>query len=290
MIFRVLVAFLLVAPAPALAAWSQARTRHFIVYSEQKPDELRAYAAKAERYDSAVRAVRKMVDPPQSDSNLLTVYMLRDGSDIEALSGPGVRGFYVGRVGGAVMFTSTQKGATSWDLDAETTFFHEYLHHMMLQDSSIAYPAWMREGYAEFFATAKFGDDGSVAFGAAANHRGYELRVLDDLTISEMLSGTTDRMSGEEFISIYSRGWLLTHYLAFEPSRRGQVTRYLGPSRRACPRSMRPKQPSGTSSNSTGSSISIVTANRFHSKPFPLRSFRSGRSRSGPSRPRRSRS
>jgi tetratricopeptide (TPR) repeat protein len=34
-------------------------------------------------------------------------------------------------------------------------------------------------------------------------------------------------MTGEEYISIYSRGWHLTHYLAFEPSRRGQVTRYL---------------------------------------------------------------
>lgn len=42
--------------APAGAAWYQAKTNHFIIYSEQKPEALRQYASELERFDSGVRA------------------------------------------------------------------------------------------------------------------------------------------------------------------------------------------------------------------------------------------
>ena len=231
MVFRILALFAslaLLAPAQALAAWHEAKTRHFVIYSEQKPEELRDYAVRLERYDSAVRAARKMADHPLSDANRLTVYVLRDQNSIEDLSGSGVAGFYRGQATGSVAFVSTERATSRVGLSPQIVFFHEYLHHLMLQEAPVAYPAWMTEGYAEFFATAKFGADGSVSFGVAPDHRGYELRNNPDaLSLREMLAGTSEKMSGREYISVYSYGWLLTHYLAFEPSRRGQVTRYL---------------------------------------------------------------
>ena len=62
---RLLVALaaLVLAPSQVNAKWYEAKSRHFIVYSEQKPHDLRAYASKLERYDSAIRAARKMKDP-----------------------------------------------------------------------------------------------------------------------------------------------------------------------------------------------------------------------------------
>ena len=44
-----------------------------------------------------------------------------------------------------------------------------------------------------------------------------------------MLGGIYHQVTGQEWVSQYSHGWLLAHYLAFEPSRRGQVTRYVEP-------------------------------------------------------------
>ena len=42
---RFLLAFLLLLVAvPAQANWQEARTKHFIIYSQQKPDELRTFA------------------------------------------------------------------------------------------------------------------------------------------------------------------------------------------------------------------------------------------------------
>ena len=55
-----IVAALMLTPSKANAKWYEAKSRHFVVYSEQKPDDLKAYASKLERYDSAIRAVRRM--------------------------------------------------------------------------------------------------------------------------------------------------------------------------------------------------------------------------------------
>ena len=218
----------LLVPARAAAVWNEARTRHFVIYSEQKPDELRDYAARVEKFDSAVRVARNMSDPPLSDSTRLTIYVLRDQADIERLSGyEGVAGFYRGRASGPVAFVHSKRARDRGDLDPETLFFHEYLHHLMLSDKAAAYPAWMVEGYAEFFATAEFEKDGSVAFGAAPHYRGYGVRRFYGLSLQEMLAGNFTTLTSWDVESIYGRGWLLTHYLAFEPSRRGQVSKYL---------------------------------------------------------------
>ena len=78
----------------APAAWHEARTDHFIIYAPEKPEELRQFAQRLERFDRAVRTVRRMKDPPLTDSNRLTIFVLGDLSDIEDLAGGyGVAGF-----------------------------------------------------------------------------------------------------------------------------------------------------------------------------------------------------
>jgi len=221
---------LVIAPSQAMASWNEARTNHFIIYSQQSPEELRQYASLLERYDSGVRAVRQMKDPPPTSTSRLTLFVVRDAGEVEdALNAPrsGIAGVYFGRASGPVSIANSQPKRNKWDLDGRTVFFHEYLHHLMLQDATAAYPTWMTEGYAEFFAPAEFLPDGSVEFGEPPNYRGWELRVLRGMTLPEMLGGIYNQTTGEEWISQYSRGWLLAHYLAFEPSRRGQASKYV---------------------------------------------------------------
>jgi tetratricopeptide (TPR) repeat protein len=219
--------FLVVQSVAAQAGWSEAKSDHFIIYSEQKPAELSAYASRLERYDQAVRVARKMDDPPLSDSTKLTVYVLRGQDDIQDLAGPGVAGFYIPSASGSVAYVSTEKSSGKGDLSPQTVFMHEYLHHLMLMGQPAPYPMWMSEGYAEFFATARFEQDGAVTFGIAPDHRGRLLRLLQSQSLRRMLDGAQRHVTAEEYLANYSRGWLLTHYLAFEPSRRGQVSRYL---------------------------------------------------------------
>ena len=219
-------------PAVASAAWHEARSRHFIIHADLKPDELKQYAERLERFDQAVRHLRGMGDPPLTDAGRLTVYVLRSEGAVERLAkrGSGVRGFYSSRASGSVAFVPRSAGArrNKWDLDAEQIFFHEYAHHIQLQNASIAIPAWLVEGFAEFFATAQINEDGSVGIGTPPLYRAYGLVNLRGLTIEEMVGGASRRsMSDEERELLYGRGWLLTHYLSFEPTRRGQLTQYI---------------------------------------------------------------
>lgn len=221
-------AALVLAPSQALAGWNEARTDHFIIYSQKSTDELREYASQLERYDSGVRAVRQMKDPPPTSTSRVTLFVLRDEADVQHVTQiGGIAGVYFGRASGATAFASGQAKRNRWDLDGRTVIFHEYLHHLMLQDANVAYPTWMTEGYAEFFAPAELRSDGSIEFGEPPDYRGAELRLLRGMSLPEMLGGIYNQTTGQEWASQYSRGWLLAHYLAFEPSRRGQASKYI---------------------------------------------------------------
>ena len=219
---------LVLAPSQAMAEWYEAKTNHFIIYSRQKPEQLRAYATQLERFDSGVRAVRQMKDPPPTSTSRLVLYSLRDSQEVSSVTGiGGIAGVYFGRASGPVSFANNEPKRNRWDLDGRTVFFHEYLHHLMLQDATAAYPTWMVEGYAEFFAPAELLPDGSVEFGEPPHYRGAYLRLLRGMSIPDMLGSIYHQTTGAEWVSQYSTGWLLAHYLAFEPSRRGQTTEYV---------------------------------------------------------------
>ena len=219
------------AAAPAEAAWQRASSKHFIIYSDEKPNDLRWFAERLERFDSAVRNVRDMGDPTIGDGNRLTVFVVRNAEEVQKLirdSTGYVRGFYLPRASGSVAFVPRQSGSGSeWDLDADTVFFHEYAHHLMMQDLNSPAPAWLVEGFAEFMSTASFERDGSVGLGLPAKHRAYSLVGGFKLPIETILSGSMQKRGTEEQSSLYARGWLLAHYLTFEPSRRGQLEKYL---------------------------------------------------------------
>lgn len=229
--FFLFASVLVAAPTVASAEWLVAKSRHFIIYSDQKPDDLKAYATRLEKFDLAVRKGRGMDDPPLSDSNLLTVYVLANQPALESLAGrPGVAGFYIPRASGSVAFVHRGKDPRSkWELTAETVFFHEYMHHLMLQDLQLALPHWMIEGYAEFFATAEILNDGAVRFGAVPAHRAGSLFNYGTyaMRLRDMVGANYKNAGGAQIVSVYGLGWLLTHYLTFEPGRRGQATRYV---------------------------------------------------------------
>jgi len=221
--------------SPAAAAWSEARSRHFIIYSEQKPAELRNYAERLERFDAAVRAARSMPDPVLTDGSRLTIYVLRTMGAVADLNSFGAPGFYIGRAGGSLAVVTSQSLDTrNGRYNPEETFFHEYTHHLMLGDQKTALPMWMIEGFAEFYSTAQIKPDGAVVIGAPPlDHATVLLRDLG-FSARHLLAG---REPEERFdrASVYAKGWLLTHYLMFEPARAGQLASYLSAMNRGTP-------------------------------------------------------
>lgn len=228
--FRIALALgaLLFGSSPALAAWHEARSKHFIIYSDDSPQRLRAYAVKLEKFDRAVRVARKMQDYPVGDGNRLTVFVLKDVKAVRQLANDKsgfLSGFYIGRATGPLAFVARKQEDNS---KPELIFFHEYAHHLMMQALDRPYPEWLVEGFAEFMSTATFERNGSVILGRAAQHRAYGLYEGQRLPLQQLLSGNYSNLTMDQRESIYGRGWLLTHYLTFEPSRRGQLDSYVG--------------------------------------------------------------
>lgn len=217
---------------PASAAWQRASTMHFIIYANSSQKRLRDFAERLEKFDKAVRYVRSMTDPPVGDSNRVTLFVVSNQDAVARLAKDAsgrTAGFYSGRASGsiAIIPQSLNDDDMAGAMTSEVVFFHEYAHHLMLSDSARPYPEWLIEGFAEFMSTALFQKDGSVGLGIAPQFRAFGLLALPQVPLERLLAGNFAKLSISDRDSFYGRSWLLTHYLNFEPTRRGQIDSYL---------------------------------------------------------------
>lgn len=223
--------------APAHAEWWEARTDHFIVYSESSANDARTYAERLERFDRALRSLQSIKDAEETDWSRVTVFRTGDIGTMGRLAGgQGVAGFYIHRHQGPVAFTPAKNergemGARNADrrteLDPQTVLFHEYAHHFMYRHFPAAYPSWYREGFAEAYSTIDLKDDGSFHLGNAPLSRGSAFSsVYFNYSVQRMLL-TERKPDFEDAYGRYTYGWLLTHYLTFDPGRQGQLQAYL---------------------------------------------------------------
>ena len=219
--------------APASAAWQQATSKHFVIYGDMPAEEMKAYAEKLEKFDAAARLVRSMKDPNVGDGNRVQVFVVPTMLDVNRTLGnadAGVGGYYQGLVTGPQIVTP-RKARQILDyrkLEPETVFFHEYTHHLMLQDNNKPMPAWLTEGFAEFLANPMFNEDGSVGLGTPATHRAQAIYKARWAPLGDLLEGKADTLAYSGFWGQnYAQGWLLNHYLAFEPKRKGQIETYV---------------------------------------------------------------
>ena len=218
------------------AGWQRAASPHFIIYADEKPEELRSFAVRLEMFDKAARTLRHMDDPAVGDGNRLTIYVVGDANRVSQLAkdkSGATGGFYIGRASGSIAVTAHSLGysddgdmATA-AMTSQVLLFHEYAHHLMFSAINEAYPEWLVEGFAELLSTASFEHDGSIKIGTPPLFRTRILMSQEGLSLEKLLAGDYHISSMEERESIYGRGWLLTHYLTFEPSRQGQLATYL---------------------------------------------------------------
>lgn len=212
---------------PAHSAWYRAASKHFVIYADESPKQLQEFASKLERFDQAARISMSMADPQVGDGNRLTVFVVPTEKDVHLIMGDKKAwqaGFYTGRVQGSLAYVPRK--TESMD-DPDALFFHEYTHHLMMQDLDRPYPEWYVEGFAEFLSTAKFDNDGSVWFGQPLQSRAYSLLNMNPPSFEQLAAGLQGKMTDVDLDAFYGRSWLLTHYLLLEPKRSGQLIRYL---------------------------------------------------------------
>ena len=214
----------------ARAEWHRASSDHFVIYADDDAEDIRAFAAKLERFHSAMEVFTGRTIAKPSPSNRITVFVAGSANDVRKLAGGAkVEGFYIPRAAGSLaVVQDIRAGQGNADLST-TILLHEYAHHFLISINRFAMPVWMNEGAAEFFAAARFGEDGAVYLGLSSKHRFYEiLRAQKDLMrVREMLEfDGAPNERGSRHQAFYGRSWLLYHYLSTNDGRKGQLREY----------------------------------------------------------------
>lgn len=216
--------------SPALAKWHKAESERFVIYSDSRAEDLKDFGEKLERFHAAITLETGRTVPVPSPSNRLTIFMVGSTANLRDIYGnknSSVGGFYIARATGSVSFSPNiriRSGETDFAL---TVLLHEYTHHFLIGSARHAMPRWLSEGAAEYFASAKFHNDGSVDIGLPNNDRAYEISQAAQVTLIELLDYEQYRKNrGSRYDAFYGRSWLLYHYLRFEPSRKGQLVAY----------------------------------------------------------------
>ena len=162
--------------APAHAEWFEASSDHFVVFADGKASDVERFAQNLERYHAAMALLTGREVAPPSPSGRVTIHEVGGERAMRELSGSrDIAGFYVPRAGRSRAFVPNIR-VTNGELDfSMTVLLHEYAHHFFIASSRFAMPRWLSEGAAEFFASARFPQDGSVQIGRPANHRAVEL-------------------------------------------------------------------------------------------------------------------
>lgn len=226
----VLCLLLLISPSVANAEWHEASSDHFLVIADQNENDVREFTERLERFHSATVAVLGRDNEKPSPSNRVTIYVVRNASQVQKLAGDKsgfLRGFYQARAGGSLAFTARVESQGRDVTQSEQILLHEYAHHVMHGASEWATPRWASEGFAEFFSTARFEKDGGVGLGLPALHRQAELFYAKDVPIEALLDAKKYQENKTKvYDEFYGRSWLLFHYLQLSGQRPGQYNKY----------------------------------------------------------------
>ncbi|NJO12906.1 MAG: hypothetical protein HC872_04930 [Gammaproteobacteria bacterium] len=221
----------------AQAAWTEASTRHFVVFSEDKPEDVRRFAEKLERFDQALRYASRLGDIDLGPSNRLTIYVVTNPGAVQRLANPKTIGFYLAKAGGSLAVVPKTDAYFDTFLP-QAVLFHEYAHHLLLSSYSAVWPAWLSEGFAEFYGSAATQEDGSVHIGLPPTYRAYDLLGTQQTRLGSRLQTQVEKLPLKQLLSLsynqvtespqlYARGWLFVHHLNFDAQRSGQLTRYV---------------------------------------------------------------
>lgn len=204
----------------AKGRWTRAESPHFTVYGDVTPTQLKDYVVKLERYDGLLRYLHGM--PLDGDAvRKLPIYLVVSRAGFETVVpglSEGVAGFY--------STSPNDVFAVAWrQKDSNTVIQHEYVHHFMLRYFPYGYPAWLTEGYAEYFGSAVI-DESKIQVGRNTM-RGGDLRNGPWVSMDRLLSKRPFELSGTDPFMFYAQAWLLTHYFMSDPARYQQLQAYM---------------------------------------------------------------
>ena len=191
--------------------WIRAETEHFSLISGGNPEQTREVARKLELFRAVLLAITELAEIPERIPTL--VYVFGDQRSFQRFQQRRlVRGFMIPALHRNFLVIDASEPERALPVT-----YHEYVHFVLTNASSMHFPAWYHEGFAELLSTIapQEGTDGEVLIlGGVPPGRarwlvyGNLLSLRRVMTASDVLS-----WSDNALVMFYAQSWALTHYL-----------------------------------------------------------------------------
>jgi hypothetical protein len=207
----------------ARAEWQKAESAHFVVYSDGGESSLRTFTGKLEDFDALLRLFHGRAAGQDDGARKLDVYLVRSPDQLRRAFPDVDNAAGVYTAGANDIFAVAIRKSSGL---ADDTVMHEYVHHFMLQHYPGAYPAWLIEGYAEYFMTANF-EDKKILVGAPNGGRVSNLLNGPWVSSRDLLTKRSSQLTDQQGAMYYGQAWLMTHYMLSDPARKKQLSAYV---------------------------------------------------------------
>jgi tetratricopeptide (TPR) repeat protein len=220
-------------PTPSIAAleddrWREVQSDNFVILTNGRKNEVRALAEDLEYFRASVQL---LFDLKSADSELpLTIVAVRRNKDFkEFFPLESVAGFFVPTLRGH--YAVIDLSAREISLNSKTVsasrpvLLHEYVHFLLRNNSTVRYPGWYEEGFAEYLSTLTY-EDGAVEIGRPIMGRMFVLSFANWMGLDELLSARVLNAHVDAF-SYYAQAWLLVHHLNTDPDLKPRLEEFL---------------------------------------------------------------
>lgn len=219
------------------SAWFRAESEHFVVYADTTRDSAGLMLQDLERLDDLLRLYTKPFFRSRPDGPKLTFYYRQRKNDLQQHAGMMARG----AIG---LYTSCSAGVQGAgveispmpDGETRTYLFEAYARHFLYHHTDIRAPLSFIDGFAQYFAAARFADDQMVVGQAPAavaryldflrSGRRYSLTYADVLNDNDSEGHGYGGPAGVK-LEFAARAWLLTHFMLSSEANRTRMARYL---------------------------------------------------------------
>lgn len=192
--------------------WVVVETQNFEIASTMSAEAASELAVELERFKALIHTV---TTAPNVESPVPTriVAFKRKSEFSDFRSESGVAGYF------SPGLRENQVALVDWSskLDATTIIFHEYVHFVLRNGTSINYPLWFDEGFAEVLSTATM-HEGRLIVGALPRARIDAFRFGRWLPMKRIIEATSydDVKRPEKLAMFYAEAWALAHYVSLD--------------------------------------------------------------------------
>jgi tetratricopeptide (TPR) repeat protein len=194
---------------PEKQPWVAVETDHFTIYSQLLAGETIDLAGQLETFRELTRLVTNAGDQAYASPIPTIVYVFNGSGAYRNFAPPRSAGFIAPRQrANFIALDGRSRG-----LGATRIIYHEFVHYLLRNGSTSAYPAWFDEGFAEYLGATRIDDD-FIYLGDIPEDRIPQLLYDSPLPIRQIceasdLSGWSARNSA----LFYAQSWALMHYL-----------------------------------------------------------------------------